>query len=158
MKNFCNITIVLIPLLYQPADCLSCYNLSHMVWHVLHCQTSSITSIYSKYLSLEGEPERASIADLMFCHSIQTMEFVTVCCSMRMVGKTLCSHFSSQGSYYSYTHAWTKLNNEVIRISGAYECHYAWPLPEANSTTVRDSMVPSVSSLPLSVKVCSHIQ
>ena len=154
MKNFCNITIVLIPLLYQPADCLSCYNLSHMVWHVLHCQTSSITSIYSKYLSLEGEPERASIADLMFCHSIQTMEFVTVCCSMKMVGKTLCSHFSSQGSYYSYTHAWTKLHNEVMSwISGTYYL----PEFEANSTTVCDLTVLSVSSLPLSVIVCSWV-
>ena len=29
------------------------------------------------------------------------------------VSKTSCSHFSSQGSYYGYTHAWTKLYNEV---------------------------------------------
>ena len=31
----------------------------------------------------------------------------------RICSKTLCSHFSGQGSYYSYTHAWTKLYNEV---------------------------------------------
>ena len=37
-----------------------------------------------------------------------------------------------------------------------YECHYAWPLPEANATTVRDLTVPSVSSLPLSIMVRSH--
>ena len=32
----------------------------------------------------------------------------------------------------------------------------AWPLPEANSTTVCDLTVPSVRSLPLSVMVCSQ--
>ena len=57
----------------------------------------------------------------------KTAGFVTVCCSMSMVSKTLCSHFSSQGSYYGYTHAWTKFHNEVMSwTSGAYECHYAW--------------------------------
>ena len=40
-------------------------------------------------------------------------------------------------------------------LHGAYECHYAWLLPEANSTTVRNLTVPSVSSLPLSVMVRS---
>ena len=34
--------------------------------------------------------------------------------SMTMVSKTLCSHFSCKGSYYGYTHAWTKLHNGVI--------------------------------------------
>ena len=49
---------------------------------------------------------------------------------------------------------WTKLHNEVRSwISGAYECHYAWTLPEANSTSVYDLTVQSVSSLPLSVMV-----
>ena len=33
---------------------------------------------------------------------------------MSMVSKTSCSHFTSQGSYYGYTHAWTKLHNEVM--------------------------------------------
>ena len=33
--------------------------------------------------------------------------------------------------------------------------HYAWPLPEANATTVRDLTVTSVSSLPLPLMVCS---
>ena len=32
-----------------------------------------------------------------------TAGFVTVCCSMSMVSKTSCSHFSIQGSYYGYT-------------------------------------------------------
>ena len=54
------------------------------------------------------------IADLMFCNGTQTMGFVTVCCSMNMVGKTSCSHFSSERSYYGYTHTWTKLHNEVM--------------------------------------------
>ena len=50
-----------------------------------------------------------------------------------------------------YTHAWTKLHNNVMSwISGAYECRYAWPLPEVNATTVCDITVPSLSSLPLS--------
>ena len=40
-----------------------------------------------------------------------TAGFVTVCCSMSMVSKTLCSHFSGQGSYYGYTHAWTKFQS-----------------------------------------------
>ena len=61
--------------------------------------------------------------------------FVTFCCSMSVVSKTLCSHFSSQVSYYGYTQAWTKLHNKVMSwISGAYECHYAWSLPEVNWT------------------------
>ena len=55
----------------------------------------------------------------MFCRGTQTMDnitagFVTICCFMRMVSKTLRSHFSSQGSYYGYTHTWTKLHNEII--------------------------------------------
>ena len=58
-----------------------------------------------------------------------------------------------------YTRAWTKLHNKVMSlISGAYECHYAWLLPEVNSITVRDLTIHSVSSLPSSVTVCSRIQ
>ena len=57
---------------------------------------------------------------------------------------------------YSYTHSWTKLHNEVMSwIFGAYECHYAWPLPEANLTTVRGLTISSVSNLSLSVMVRS---
>ena len=33
---------------------------------------------------------------------------------------------------------------------------YAWPIPEANTTTMRDLTVPSVSSLPLSITVRSR--
>ena len=84
---------------------------------------------------------------------------LSACCSMGTVSKILCSHFSHQGRYYGCTHAWTKLQNEVRSwISGAYDCHYAWTLPEANSTSVHDLMVTSVSSLPLSVLVYSRIQ
>ena len=79
----------------------------------------------------------------MFYHGTQTMDKSRIWCSMSKISKTLCSHFSGQGSYYSYTHTWTKLHNEVMSwIFGAYECHYAWPLPEANSTTVCDLTVP----------------
>ena len=39
------------------------------------------------------------------------------------VSKTSCSHFSSQGSYYGYTHAWTKLYNEVT--SCIMDSHWA---------------------------------
>ena len=76
-----------------------------------------------------------------------------------MVSKTSYSHFFGQGlSYYSYTHAWTKLHNEVMSwIFGVYECHYARPLPEASSTTVCGLTVSSVSSLPLSIMVHRHI-
>ena len=97
----------------------------------------------------------------MFCHGTQTTDdskiCLTVCCSINIISKTSCSHFSIQGSYYGYTHAWTKLYNEVMNwISGAYESgHYARSLPEANSTTVRDLTVPPVSSQPLSLMVCS---
>ena len=70
-----------------------------------------------------------------------TAGFVIVCCSMSILSKTLCSHFSGQGSYYGYTHAWTKLRND----RRLWVSHYAWPLPEVNSTTVRDLMVPFVS-------------
>ena len=31
--------------------------------------------------------------------------------------QTLCSHFSGQGSYYPYAHAWTKLYNEVMSLN-----------------------------------------
>ena len=40
-----------------------------------------------------------------------------------VVSKTSCIHFSGQGSHYGYTHAWTKLHNEVMSwISGSYRC------------------------------------
>ena len=57
---------------------------------------------------------------------------------MSMESKTLCNHFACKGSYYA-TH--TLGLNVMSWISKAYECHYAWPLPEANATTVRDLMV-----------------
>ena len=73
---------------------------------------------------------------------------------MDMVSKMSCSHFFGQVSYYGYTHACTKLYNKVTSWnSGAYKCHYGWPSPEANSTTVCDLTILPVSSLPLSVMV-----
>ena len=37
-----------------------------------------------------------------------------VCCSMSMVTTTSYSHFSSQGSYYGHTHAWTNFEIELL--------------------------------------------
>ena len=103
-----------------------------------------------RWLSSEASLSKQCIADLMFCNGTQTMGFCH-CCSINMVGKTSCSHFSSEGSYYGYTHTWTKLHNEVMSwISGPYEHHWS----ELNYT-VPDLTVPSLSSLPLSVMVCS---
>lgn len=40
---------------------------------------------------------------LLICHCTQVMDnrFVTAQCSMSMVSKALCSHFSGQGTYYA---------------------------------------------------------
>ena len=88
----------------------------------------SCAPVPTRRLQRSGRPTRiVSLAYTSHCtiyntskmiyHGTQprkTAGFVTVCCSMSMVSKTLCSHFSSQGSYYSYTHAWTKFHNEVM--------------------------------------------
>ena len=86
-----------------------------------------------------------------------TAGFITVFCSMSMISTTLCSHFSSQGSYYDYTHAWTKLHTEVMS--------WIWCLWVSLCMALTWSelnycawFVPSVSSLPLSVMVRSRIQ
>ena len=47
-------------------------------------------------------------------------------------------------------------NNEATDAGYLAPFIYALPLPEANTTTVRDLTVPSVSSLPLSIMVRSH--
>ena len=58
-----------------------------------------------------------------------TAKFVTVCCSMSMVSNTSCSNFFGQWSYWSYTHAFTKLHTEVMSwISCAYECQLCMDL------------------------------
>ena len=55
-----------------------------------------------------------------------------VCCSMSMVSKTLCSHFSGQGSYYGYTHARTKPHNELMtRVPGIQV--YKWSTSHVTS-------------------------
>ena len=57
--------------------------------------------------------------------------------SMNMVSKVRAA-ISPVKEATTATHMWTKLHNEVMSwISDTYECHYAWFLPEANSTTVR---------------------
>ena len=107
--------------------------------------------------------ERACIADVMFCHGIQIMANSRICHCLLFHehGKqNFIQPFRLSRKLIRYTHAWTKLHNKVMSwISGAYECIYAWPLPEANqvnATTVRDLTVSSVSSLPLSVIVRSR--
>ena len=93
-------------------------------------------------LSSEGQPERACIADLMFCHGTQIMDNSRIyhCLLFHEHGKqNFVQPFQSSRKLLHYTHAWTEPHNKVMsRISGAYECHYACFLPEANTTTVRD--------------------
>ena len=80
-----------------------------------------------------------------------TAEFVTVCSSLSVVSNTSCSHFFGQWSYWSYTHAFTKLHTKVM--SCAYECRYM------HATYLKQTQLPcmicSVSSPPLSVMVRS---
>ena len=94
---------------------------------------------------------------VMFCHSTQTMDNSRICHCLLFHehGKqNFVQPFCLSRKVLRCTHAWTKLHNEVMsRISGTYECHYSWPLPEANVTIVCDLTIPSVSSLPLSVMV-----
>ena len=94
------------------------------------------------------------------CHGTQSTDNSRICHCLLFHehGKeNFMQRFHLSRKLLRYTHAWTKLHNKVMSwISGAYECHYAWPLPEANATTVRDLAVLSVSSLPLSVMVCSR--
>ena len=124
-------------------------------WIITNFMVHCVSHYTSKMIYHRGaEPERACIADSMFCHAHKpwiTAGFVTVCCSMSMVSKTLYSHFSSQGSYYtSYSHSWTKLHNLLSWAESWHLYHYLWSLPEVNSTIVHDLTVPSVSSLPWS--------
>ena len=114
-----------------------------------------------RWFFIGGEPERACIA---VCHGTQIKGFmdnsrICHCLLFHEHGKqNFVQPFRLPRKLLRYTHAWTKLHNKVMSwISGAYECH-AWPLPEANSTTVCDLTVPSVGSLPLSVMVRSRIQ
>jgi len=65
-----------------------------------------------RWFIIGGEPERASIADLMFCHGTQTLGFVTVCCSMSMVSNFV-QPFCLSRKLLCYTHAWTKLHNKL---------------------------------------------
>ena len=91
-----------------------------------------------------------------FCHGIQTMDNSRIChchCFMNMVSKNFVQRF---GSYYAtHTLGLNFTNCHELNLWCLW-CHYSWPLPEANSTTVRDLMTPSVNSLPLSVIVCSR--
>jgi len=99
------------------------------------------------------------IADWMSCLMAHkpwiTAEFVTVCCSMSMVSNTSCSHFFGQWSYRGYTHAFTKLHTGVeVNFSRLWVSIYMHGLTwsELNYSAW---FVLFVSSLPLSVMVCS---
>ena len=93
------------------------------------------------------------------CHGTQITDNSRICHCLLFHehGKqNFMQQFHLSRKLLRYTHTWTKLHNNVMSwISGAYECHYAWSLPEVNATTVCDLTVLSVGSLPLSVMVCS---
>ena len=118
--------------------------------------TQQDTSI--RWFTIRGRAWASMIWCFVMAHKPQiTAGFVTVCCSMSMISTTLCSHFSSQGSYYGYTHALTKLPTEVMS--------WIWCLWVSLCMALTWSelnycawFVPSVSSLPLSVMVRSRIQ
>ena len=60
-----------------------------------------------------GEPEQACIADLIFCHGIQTMDNSKIChcrCFMSMVSKNFVQPFLRSRELLRYTHAWTELH------------------------------------------------
>ena len=70
----------------------------------LQARVSLMCNLVVRWLSLGGEPERACIADLIFCQSTQIMDNFRVCHCLLFheQGKqTSCSLFSSQGSYYA---------------------------------------------------------
>ena len=98
---------------------------------------------------------------LMFCHGTQNMDNSRICrCLLfREHGKqNFVQPFRLSRKLLRYTHAWTKLHNQVMSwTSGAVymSVNMRWPLPEVNTTTVRDLIVLSVSSLPLSIMVHS---
>ena len=64
---------------------------------------------------------------------------------------TNCSHFSGQGSYYGYTHAWTKLQTKVM----SWIIWRLWGCMALTWSKLNNCVwfVSSVSSLPLSVMV-----
>ena len=141
---------------------LSMDNTSNMIYKIL--QVYSIRELFAKKLITNERREEASLATvtntkkirdwgggslsehglLIFCHGPMDSSRICHChCFMSMASKTSCCHFSGQGSYCS-THTlgqiFTNCLWHLLR-------HYSWPLPEANSTTVRDLTAPSVNSL-----------
>ena len=92
-----------------------------------------------------GEPERAIHwwLNVMTHKPWITAEFVTIYCScMSVVSNTSCSHSvneATKATHYTEVISWD---------SRAYGCHYAW-------TYLKRTQLLSVSSLPLSVMVCS---
>ena len=92
---------------------------SHNVQAVKYMECLNITSkmIYHQ----GGEPERACIADLIFCHGIQTMDSSKIChcrCFMSMVSKKLCAAISP---VKEATMLHTHLDKNSQIVSGAYD-------------------------------------
>ena len=68
-----------------------------------------------------GEPERACIADLIFCHGIQTVGSSRIChccCFISMVSKNFVQPFLRSRKLLRYTHA----SSQIVMswITGAY--------------------------------------
>ena len=64
-----------------------------------------------------GKPEQACIADLMFCHGTQIMDNSRICHCLLFHehGKqNFVQPFRLSRKLLRYTHAWTKLHNEVV--------------------------------------------
>ena len=133
---------------------------THLLTYRIIRLYSPISHSTSKMIYHWGQTWASMHNLLMFCHGTQIMDNSRICHCLLFHehGKqNFVQPFRLSRKLLRYTHAWTKLHNEVMSwISGAYECHYAWPLPEANATTVRDLTVLSVSSLPLPIMVRSR--
>ena len=70
-----------------------------------------------------------------------TAGFITTCLLFHECGKQNFTDVAGQRSYYDYTHAWTKLPMTLklwAKLLALMSVDYAWPLPEVNSTTVRN--------------------
>ena len=107
-----------------------------------------------------GEPERACIADLIFCHGIQTMDSSKIChchCFMSIVSKNFMQPFLWSRKLLRYTHTWTKIHKLSLVLMMSLFMALTWS--ELNYCAWSDgTAAPSVSSLDLPVIVRSHFQ
>ena len=77
---------------------LHLFHTTSVIQHAWELNLHPSIQLLEDDLSSGGEPERACIADLMFCHGTQTMDNSRIChcCSTNKESKTSCSHFSGQ--------------------------------------------------------------